>query len=154
MNEEMKEAENMTQKESEDHSNIHGHPHGMKNPEDLKKVIAEFDEAIAYHEKKKEIMKKQLTLIAEFPTPLNPTFEYETKAEWIELLKEQHSINLEPKLMEAQEDIRTTKDRREVYVEMLRTDVEESEAKKDLQALMIKKRLEKEMAKGDEKDGN
>lgn len=138
MNEEMKDK---SEQEKADDSNFNGHPHGMKDPESLKKVIAEFDKAIAYHEKKKGIVLKQYELIAKYPRPMNPTFEYETKDEWIELLKTQNEMNIEPKMQSIDEDIRTTKDRQRVYKEMLEVDLSEADAKEELKE-MIKKRAE------------
>lgn len=140
----------MTEQEAEDQANFNGHPHGMKDPEALKKVIEEFDRAIVYHEKKREILRQQYELMAKYPKPLDPKFEYETQDEWVDLIRQQHELNIEPKLMEVDEDIRTTKDRKRVYEEMLATDLAEVDAKEKLQQLLNEKIAE---TLGGEEDG-
>jgi hypothetical protein len=138
-------------KEAKEHAVFHGHPHGMKDPEDLKKVIKEYDEAVKYHEDKRELVRKQCDLMVKFPKPLNPEFEFETKDEWIELMRQQNKMNIGPKLQNVDADIQTTKDRRRVYQELLDTEENEVEAKERINKMILEK-AEKELL-GDDANG-
>lgn len=119
--------------QNENKSVERSHPHGLKSVEDIQEIIKEFDEAIDFHKQRKEIVRKQYELMIAFPKPLEPKFEYETKEEWVELIKQQHSLMLKPKLFEVDQDIKTTEDRKRVYLQMLESGELESEDSKKIE---------------------
>ena len=82
--------------------------------------------------------------MAEFPKPLKPMFEYETKDEWVDLMSKQQNLNIEPKLMDCDEDILVAKQRKKTYQEMLDTDLAESDDKKKIEQ-MIQEKMEKDI---------
>jgi len=109
------------------------HPHGLKSVEEIKDIVREHDEAIEFHKQRKEIVKKQYELMIAYPKPLDPKFEYETKDEWVELIKKQHSLMLKPKMFEIDADIKATEQKRQVYQNMLDSGELEAEAAKEIE---------------------
>jgi hypothetical protein len=96
-----------------------GRPGDMKDPEKLNEAIANIDEAVDYHNRRKGLTERQFKLMIENPEPLNPNFAYEEREEWVEVAREFHMLTMESKMKEIEFEIKGLEERKETFEKLL-----------------------------------
>lgn len=117
----MSNEQNLTpeMKEVRKNSFSRGHTHEKKPKANIEQIIKDIDEAIDEQKERKSLLDKQGELMMKFPKPMEPKWEYETKEEWVEVLKATHKLELAKRRMEMDMNIKGFIDRKAVMMQML-----------------------------------
>lgn len=94
-------------------------PGTQKDPEQLKEAMANIDEAIDYHTRRREVTERQFTLMVENPEPLDPKFAYEEREEWVEVARDFHLLTMEAKMKEIEFEIKGLEDRKKTFENLM-----------------------------------